>query len=419
MQRMGVPSSRAIAFAVFAVVPCLSVAVPPGTARTEGKSDSDDAEGPLDIARVHIGQSGPNLHLRVQTYGPWAASQLQGNPGLDPRVPQTYLCLEFVQHETRSRSCLTAADRGRRRLSKLTLDPSGAVQSKGSINAKVKRGGNRSFRASLRFQDVGLGRGRFGWRVISGWGDPSCAPHPPGSPPPPPESPPAPQCTDAVPDGGGFATGKLRRPHVVGCTHGGPLVRSHGGGHGKQVALTFDDGPSGYTSSVVKILDRQGAKGTFFVIGQEIPGRQKVMRRALDHGHEIGNHTMHHRMLPPASDFRATSSAIRRATGFTPCDFRPPGGAINLSVARGARAAGMTTVLWDVDTRDWSGVGSATIKRRATAVRPGSIVLMHDGGGNRSQTVAAVPPIISELKRRGFELVTVSRLLGERMIWRP
>jgi peptidoglycan-N-acetylglucosamine deacetylase len=185
------------------------------------------------------------------------------------------------------------------------------------------------------------------------------------------------------------------------------------------VALTFDDGPSGYTSSVINVLDQHHAKGTFFVIGQEIGGRHEVMRRALRHGHEIGNHTMHHGMLPPTSDLRATSSLIDHATGFSPCEFRPPGGAINLAVARGARSLGMTTVVWDVDTRDWTGASSGVIRSRATAVRGGSIVLMHDGGGNRGPTLAALPGIISELKRRGFKLVTVSRLLGQRPIWRP
>jgi peptidoglycan/xylan/chitin deacetylase (PgdA/CDA1 family) len=412
---------------------CVLLTVASGTAnRKGGKHDGDDVEGPLDIARVHVGQSGPKLSLRLQTYGQWQARQLDGNPALDPRFPQSYLCLELVQGTTRSRNCLTTTSKGRKRLNHLKLDRNGAVESKRTLDAQIKRGGNRSFRATLHFRDAGLSPGRFGWRSISGWGVPSCAPPPPArradarakrdsvgpharrQPIVPPV-----QCADQVPDGGGLAQGKVHRPRVVGCTHGGPLVRYHGGGRGKRVALTFDDGPSGYTSSVINVLDQHHAKGTFFVIGQEIGGRQEVMRRALQHGHEIGNHTMHHGMLPPASDLRATSSLIHHATGFSPCEFRPPGGAINLSVARGARSLGMTTVVWDVDTRDWTGASSGVIRSRATAVRGGSIVLMHDGGGNRGPTLAALPGIVSELKRRGFKLVTVSRLLGQRPIWRP
>jgi len=411
---------------------CLTLWVTSGTARTKGVRDPDDAAGPLDIVRVHVGQSGRKLSVRVQTHEPWGAGQLLGNPGLDPTNPESHLCLELAQDDARSRSCLTKTGKGRKRLTHLKLDSTGAVESKRSLDAKIKRGGNRSFRASFRLGKAGLRPGRFGWRAISGWGDPSCA-----SPAPGPsrgtkgerestgarkrrrDAARAVQCTDQAPDGGGFAGSKVRRPHIVGCTHHGPLVRYHGSGHRKQVALTFDDGPSAYTSSVIKILDQHNAKGTFFAIGQEVGGHQSTLRRAVRHGHEIGNHTMHHGVAPPASDLRATSSLIRRASGFKPCSFRPVGGAINLAVARGARSAGMTTVVWDVDTRDWAGASSGAIRSEATSVSRGSIVLMHDGGGNRSPTVAALPGIVSELKRRGFKLVTVWRLLGQRPIWRP
>jgi peptidoglycan-N-acetylglucosamine deacetylase len=420
---------RATPVVVFAATVCLVIAAASGTARTKGLKDPDETDGPLDIQRVQVGQSGPKLSVRVQTYGGWEASGLQANPGLDPSSPESYLCLELAQSGTLSRSCISKSG-GKKRLSLMKIGSNGTVEAKRSLEARVSRGGSRSFRATFKAREAGLRPGRFEWRAISGWGDPSCAP--------PPSTPtsrhdrgpstgdggkrratPALQCTDQAPDDGGFTTAKLRRPRIVGCTHGGPLVRTRGGGRRKQVALTFDDGPSAYTSSVIKALDRHKAKGTFFVVGQEIPGRQGTLQRALRHGHELGNHTLHHGFLPPASDLRATSSLIRRATGFRPCTFRPPGGVISLSVARGARAAGMTTVLWNVDTRDWTGLSSSAIKARATAVGRGSIVLMHDGGGNRGPTVAALPAIISELKRRGFELVTVTRLLGNRMIWRP
>jgi peptidoglycan/xylan/chitin deacetylase (PgdA/CDA1 family) len=387
-----------------------------GTAGARGVRDPDDTSGPLDIARVHVGQTGPKLSVRLQTFEPWQARTLSGNPGLDPRFPQSYLCLELAQDDARSRSCLTTTGKGHRRLTLLRLDDAGGVEPKGTLDAKIHRGGNRSFRASFRFHDAGLAPGRFGWRAISGWGDPSCRPparkRRRATPPPL-------RCTDEAPEGGGFAGAKIRRPRIVGCTHHGPLVRSHGGANRKRVALTFDDGPSAYTSRVIRVLDEHNAKGTFFVLGQEISGRQDVMRRALRHGHEIGNHTLHHTMFPSGADLRATSSMIRGATGFRPCEFRPPGGEVSLAVARAARSAGMTTVVWDVDTRDWTGLSSSAIYSRAISVRRGSIVLMHDGGGNRSPTVSALPSIISNLKRRGFKLVTVSRLLGQRPIWRP
>jgi peptidoglycan/xylan/chitin deacetylase (PgdA/CDA1 family) len=398
------------------------------SAAAKDKRDGRDAASPLDVKRVKVGQSAFRLSVRVETFGRWKASHLTARPELDPGNPQSYLCVELARKAARSRSCLGTSRKGKLRLNAMRLGANGEVKGERALAARVKRGGKRSFRASFRFREVGLRPGRFSWKVISGWGDPGCAPDPapaspgspagPGNPPDQPVPPPAPECTDSAPDHG-FAKAKLKRPRMVGCTHGGPLVRSRGSSKGKRVALTFDDGPSAYTSRVIKILDERSAKGTFFVVGQEIAGRQAVLRRALRHGHEVGNHTMHHAMLPSTSDMRATSAAIRRATGFRPCLFRPPGAAINLGVARGARSAGMTSVLWSIDTRDWTTPGVTAIRNAATSVGSGGIVLMHDGGGNRGQTIAALPSIVSELKRRGYRLVTVTRLLGEHPIWRP
>ena len=113
---------------------CVLLTVASGTAnRKGGKHDGDDVEGPLDIARVHVGQSGPKLSLRLQTYGQWQARQLDGNPALDPRFPQSYLCLELVQGTTRSRNCLTTTSKGRKRLNHLKLDRNGAVESKRTL----------------------------------------------------------------------------------------------------------------------------------------------------------------------------------------------------------------------------------------------------------------------------------------------
>lgn len=429
---------RVRCLATFTVAGCLalSLAVSSGTAKSNGKHDPDDAAGPLDIRQVHLGQSGPKLGMRIETFGPWKARDLIGDPGVDPAVAQSYLCIELVQQGRRSRNCLTASKQGRERLTHMKVEAGGSTRGSDSIDAGVRRGGRRSARISFRFEDADLKPGHIGWRVISGSDDTACAvtasaageekpdakaPDDAEPPPPPPPPPPTPTgaCDDQLPDGGGTMRFKVRQPRIVGCTHGGPLIRSRGRTKGKQVALTFDDGPSSYTAGVLKALDDRDVKGTFFVVGQEAGGRGGVLRAAVEHGHEVANHTMHHDMLPSSTDMRATSGVIRRATGFTPCSFRPPGGAINLSVAHGARSLGMTTVLWDVDTRDWTGIDSGTIRSRATSVRSGSIVLMHDGGGNRGPTAAAVPGIISTLKGRGYELVTVSRLLGEHPIWKP
>jgi len=166
---------------------------------------------------------------------------------------------------------------------------------------------------------------------------------------------------------------------------------------------------------VLSILKHHHAKGTFFEIGQQVSKESAAVVKA---GQELANHSYHHESYPSRSSMAATNSRIKSATGFEPCLFRPPGGAYNSRVVGDARALGMTTVIWNVDPRDWSRPGSDAIYSRVvSATRPGSIVVMHDGGGDRSQTVAALPRIIKTLRGRGYRMVTVSKLLGQRTIW--
>jgi peptidoglycan/xylan/chitin deacetylase (PgdA/CDA1 family) len=139
----------------------------------------------------------------------------------------------------------------------------------------------------------------------------------------------------------------------------------------------------------------------------------------LSAGHEIANHSSSHGLLPGYSDISRASRTIRKATGFKPCLFRPPYGALNSSVVASVRSLGMKSVLWDVDTSDWSTPGTGTIRSRIAGAGAGSIVLMHDGGGPRSQTVAALPGAIHDLRARGYRFTTVSKLLGNRFIYRP
>jgi peptidoglycan/xylan/chitin deacetylase (PgdA/CDA1 family) len=179
------------------------------------------------------------------------------------------------------------------------------------------------------------------------------------------------------------------------------------------VALTFDDGPSTYTEQVLHILDDKHITGTFFEIGTQTGGAGGVMRKIIAHGHEIGNHSYRHETLPSRSSMEATNHLIENATGFEPCHFRPPGGAYNSGTISSARSLGMGTVNWSIDTRDWDGPPSAgTILSRATGGGPGTIVLMHDGGGPRGNTVAALPGIIDSYRKRGYKMVTLTELLG-------
>jgi peptidoglycan/xylan/chitin deacetylase (PgdA/CDA1 family) len=143
------------------------------------------------------------------------------------------------------------------------------------------------------------------------------------------------------------------------------------------------------------------------------------MREALANGDELGDHTMHHPIGASQADIAEVASLMEKATGFRPCLFRPPYGAYDSTEVARARAERMSLVTWDVDPQDWALPGSDAIYQRVVGnAHSGSIVLMHDGGGNRSETVAALPRIIATLHQRGYKLVTVSQLLGQKMIYK-
>jgi peptidoglycan-N-acetylglucosamine deacetylase len=204
----------------------------------------------------------------------------------------------------------------------------------------------------------------------------------------------------------------------TGCTRGGPPFRRDGRIGKKRIAIGFDDGPSDYTPKVLRVLSRFNSHATFFEIGQEIAGRAATMKRVLAQGNEIGNHTLHHEIDPSSQSLAKTNRLIRNATGFRPCDFRPPDGRVTETLIRRARAERLMTIDWDVDPRDWSDPGVDAIASNVIHhARSGSIVVMHDGGGDRSQTVAALPKILSHFRHRGYRFVTVTELLGHHFIY--
>lgn len=183
----------------------------------------------------------------------------------------------------------------------------------------------------------------------------------------------------------------------------------------KYVYLTFDDGPSTpYTSQIVSILTNYQVHATFFEIGTNVTAHPSLTRLARHAGNSVQNHTWGHKNLTKVTwqsfkyQVNAAASAIRAQTGYTPRCLRPPFGAVNSKVYSRAASLGKTIVLWTVDPRDWSRPGTATITRRVlNNVKTGSIILLHDGGGNRSQTVAALPAILKTLKARGYGFRTL------------
>jgi peptidoglycan/xylan/chitin deacetylase (PgdA/CDA1 family) len=206
---------------------------------------------------------------------------------------------------------------------------------------------------------------------------------------------------------------------IVGCRSSGTAAHRDGPPR-KWVAIGFDDGPWSDTPAFVSMLEHSHAKATFFMIGRQVTSEfRSTMLRELHDGDALGDHTFTHPDLTRVTDvqgeLRSTISAISSLSGYTPCVFRPPYGDYDTSVLRIARSLGLSTILWNVDPADYTLPGRVAIEQRVLAqVRPGSIVISHDGGGPRGQTLAAYPGIIRKLHRRGYRIVTVPEMLGYR-----
>jgi peptidoglycan/xylan/chitin deacetylase (PgdA/CDA1 family) len=225
----------------------------------------------------------------------------------------------------------------------------------------------------------------------------------------------------AIPAGGNAAARRAAGSSDLptGCTHGGASFHTHGPRGRKRIAIGFDDGPSTDTLRVLRVLRRFNSHATFFEIGQEVAGRDAIMTKVLRQGNEIGNHSLHHEVDPSSESLQETNRLIRNATGFEPCDFRPPDGRVDPGLVGRAHAEGMVTVNWDVDPRDWASPGTRAIASNVIHnAHNGSIVVMHDGpGGTRGQTIAALPSILSHFRHRGYEFVTVAELLGHKFLY--
>jgi peptidoglycan-N-acetylglucosamine deacetylase len=183
------------------------------------------------------------------------------------------------------------------------------------------------------------------------------------------------------------------------------------------VHLTFDDGPApAWTPRVLELLARYRARATFFVLGRSAAAHPELVRQEFVAGHGVGNHTWSHRRLTGlrgaqlAAEVSATSAAIQRITGAPVRCLRPPFAAVDAASADRVRALGLRLMLWDVDPDDWLRPGARTIAGRVLGrVRSGDVVLMHDGGGDRSQTMAALEQVLATLSARGFRFDALCR----------
>jgi peptidoglycan/xylan/chitin deacetylase (PgdA/CDA1 family) len=187
----------------------------------------------------------------------------------------------------------------------------------------------------------------------------------------------------------------------------------------KVIALTIDDGPwPKTTGEMLDILKRNNVKATFFWVGSALQENPEIAKRVVAEGHAIGNHTWHHwyRKMDEAtakSVIEKTNELIYKTTGVKTSFFRPPGGYLNNGLAAYAKSQKNSVVMWSVTSADTDPRAKyqVFVKNVIRDAKPGAIVLMHDGGGNRERTVKALPAIVSGLKQQGYRFVTVPELL--------
>src|SRR5579884_934662 len=199
------------------------------------------------------------------------------------------------------------------------------------------------------------------------------------------------------------------------------IVYTQGNAHVPEVALTFDDGPSPYTPQVLAVLKQYNVKATFFLWGEHVQQYPDYAQQELATGMAIGNHTWTHPHLTTLSnsaivtELTNTQNTIKQTIGYTPTLFRPPYGEYNANMLAVTGQVGLpSTILWNCAPLDWEMPPPAVIASRVlNNISNGSIILLHDGGGDRSNTVAALPIIIQGLQARGLRLVTVPQLLAD------
>jgi peptidoglycan/xylan/chitin deacetylase (PgdA/CDA1 family) len=389
-------------------IPCALAALLIATALLATATGAGAARAPK-IADATVKQAGQDLVLSVRTAKPIPLGKLRPRPDVR-RAGVAYLCFGFAEQKGGSgetRLCL-GGRKAHERAGLVTVDSAGKPVTRASVKATLKRPKPTKLVLSIvagPAHPSGLRPGHYRWVVLASSGAckvrHDCA-------------------TEYPPEEAGAKAFRLRPVRAVGCTGGDAELVSSAPTERKVVALTFDDGPSEYTDRYLDVLREKDVPATFFEIGQEMPGREATMRRILAEGDELGDHTENHVEYPGYAQIAGAAEKIKAYTGFQPCLFRPPGGAVNSGVVATAGSLGMKTITWDVDPRDWSLPGTSEIYSNiVNNAGPGSIILMHDGGGPRDETLAALPGIIDTLRAKGYGFETVSSLLGDKLLYRP
>ncbi len=188
----------------------------------------------------------------------------------------------------------------------------------------------------------------------------------------------------------------------------------------KVIALTFDDGPlPNSTEKVLKILKDNQIKATFFLIGRNVQLHPEVVKKVLLEGHAIGNHSWshpynHQTLAGAAREIDKTSEVIAKVIGSKPNLFRPPGGLMHNGLSEYAKYRKMGIAIWSADSQDYikSHTPQQLLSNIFKQVKPGGIVLMHDGGTRRTNTALALPILIEKLRKQGYRFVTLPELIN-------
>ncbi|MEU1874042.1 peptidoglycan/xylan/chitin deacetylase (PgdA/CDA1 family) [Streptomyces ambofaciens] len=258
-----------------------------------------------------------------------------------------------------------------------------------------------------------LGAAGAGGALAAGLGDGPAKPPAP-APGPPQRSPLKPSAYRLQPlTGYGAPTAGPGRPPV----RSEPILRMTG--RGRTMMLTFDDGPHPeYTPRILDTLAKYEVRATFFVCGEMADYNRDLLTRMADEGHVVGNHTWSHPLLTKLSrrrvrsEMERTSEVVERACGEAPRWFRAPYGAWNRAAFQLGAELGMEPLAWTVDTLDWTTPGTGTIVDRVEeGAAPGVVVLSHDAGGDRSQSVRALRRYLPELLDSGYHLTVPRRRL--------
>ncbi|WP_216205451.1 polysaccharide deacetylase family protein [Amycolatopsis aidingensis] len=201
----------------------------------------------------------------------------------------------------------------------------------------------------------------------------------------------------------GLAAALVAVPVVAACAV--PTARTH---PAKELYLTFDDGPGGATAGILDVLKANQAQATFFAIGRNLAAHPGLARREIAEGHVLSGHTWSHpdltRLGPTelAGQLDRSMAAVRDAGSDSTC-LRPPYGAVDETVRHALGERGLRSVRWNVDSADWREPSARAIADRLVAdAYPGAVVLLHDGGGDRARTVAALRLALPELRAKGY-----------------